>query len=79
MKTIFLCGSSESFGDSYSISPSLEGREAKVATLDKDCGKSVVSASFGVCGGEGGQETRKTRNLFPEADVFTSRKCQHTA
>lgn len=68
MKTIFLCGSSAGFGDRYSIHPSSEGREGKVAASDKDCGKLVMSASFGVCRAEGGQDAGKSRNL-PEAGV----------
>lgn len=71
MRTIFLCGSSTNSGDSYNINPSSEGTEAKVATLGRDCRKLVMSTSFGVCDGEGGQEEEKGRNL-PDAGVFTA-------
>lgn len=47
----------------------------KIAMLDKDYGKLVMSTSFGVCDGEGGQEKEKGRSL-PDAGVFTHRECQ---
>lgn len=77
MKTMFLCDSSADLGESCNINPSSEGREVKVATLDRDFGKLIMSPSLDVCDAEGGQKEEKDRSL-PDAGRFTSRKCQQT-
>lgn len=70
----FLCNSSAAL-ERCNINPSSEGRKVKVATLDRDFGKLMMSTSFDVCDGERGQDEEKGRNLLG-IGMFTSRKCQ---